>query len=163
MKLWDRTTSLGSVMEPNSRRRSPLKSSRIGSAIDIHIGYRIRQRRLLLGMSQNGLGRAVGLSFQQIQKYEHGASGIGASRLHDLSRALNVPITFFYAGIVNTLDGLPKDTQSKNKENEARMLADIDGHVVTRDVLELVRVYHKILDLRLRRRVLELAKIIAKL
>ena len=66
------------------------------SPIDIHVGSRIRLRRTLLGMSQERLGEALGLTFQQVQKYERGVNRVGASRLFDLSRVLDVPISFFF-------------------------------------------------------------------
>src|ERR1700685_3645842 len=66
------------------------------SPIDVHVGSRVRLRRTLLGMSQEKLGNAVGLTFQQIQKYERGANRIGASRLFDMSRVLDVPVQFFF-------------------------------------------------------------------
>jgi len=67
------------------------------SPIDVHVGSRIRLRRTLLGMSQERLGEALGLTFQQVQKYERGVNRVGASRLFDLSRVLDVPISFFFA------------------------------------------------------------------
>src|ERR1700730_6493983 len=66
------------------------------SPVDLHVGSRVRLRRTLLGMSQEKLGNAVGLTFQQIQKYERGANRIGASRLYDMSRVLDVPVQFFF-------------------------------------------------------------------
>ncbi len=69
------------------------------SPIDVHVGSRIRLRRTLLGMSQERLGEALGLTFQQVQKYERGVNRVGASRLFDLSRVLDVPISFFFDDI----------------------------------------------------------------
>src|ERR1700682_4682291 len=66
------------------------------SPIDVHVGSRVRLRRTLLGMSQERLGEALGLTFQQVQKYERGVNRVGASRLFDLSRVLDVPISFFF-------------------------------------------------------------------
>src|SRR5262249_48391300 len=66
------------------------------SPIDIHVGSRVRLRRNMLGLSQEKLGEAIGLTFQQVQKYERGANRIGASRLHDLSQVLDVPVSFFF-------------------------------------------------------------------
>src|SRR6476620_12335762 len=64
--------------------------------VDVHVGSRVRLRRTLLGMSQERLGEAIGLTFQQVQKYERGANRVGASRLFDLSRVLDVPVSFFF-------------------------------------------------------------------
>ncbi|HLJ63461.1 MAG TPA: helix-turn-helix transcriptional regulator, partial [Stellaceae bacterium] len=67
--------------------------------IDIHVGARVRLRRTLLGMSQERLGKAIGLTFQQVQKYERGANRIGSSRLFELSKILDVPVSFFFDDI----------------------------------------------------------------
>ena len=76
-----------------------VKPRRANKAIDAHVGARLRLRRMLLGMSQEKLARTIGLSFQQVQKYECGNNRIGAGRLYDLSRALDVPVSFFYEDI----------------------------------------------------------------
>lgn len=78
---------------PRYRRRT---EDGAPNPIDRHVGNSVRQRRMLLGMSQEKLGEALGLTFQQVQKYERGANRIGASRLFDLSNILNVPVGFFY-------------------------------------------------------------------
>ena len=67
-------------------------------AVDVYVGGRVRQRRTMLGMSQEKLGEALGLTFQQVQKYERGANRIGASRLHQISEVLDAPINFFFRG-----------------------------------------------------------------
>ena len=81
--------------------------------IDIHVGQRVRLRRVLLGMSQEKLGSALGLTFQQIQKYENGANRIGSSRLYRLSKVLDVNISYFFQGISE--EAIPSDTGLKNK------------------------------------------------
>src|ERR1700754_4090626 len=73
------------------------------SPIDVHVGSRIRLRRTLLGMSQERLGESLGLTFQQVQKYERGVNRVGASRLFDLSRVLDVPISFFFDDMPDSL------------------------------------------------------------
>src|SRR3954468_9912069 len=75
------------------------------SPIDVHVGGRVRLRRTLLGMSQEKLGEALGLTFQQVQKYERGVNRIGASRLFDLARVLDVPIGFFFDDMPDSLGG----------------------------------------------------------
>lgn len=126
--------------------------------IDIHVGSRVRLRRTLLGMSQEKLGDAIGLTFQQVQKYERGSNRIGASRLWDLSRVLDVPISFFFDDMVESVAA-----------QSPRMLAGIAGESTTaldtdpmarRETLELVRAYYKISDPQVRKRVFELAKAI---
>src|SRR3954466_5275874 len=83
-----------------ARSRPPRRPGRpktgAPNPIDIRVGARLRLRRNMLGLSQERLGDAIGLTFQQVQKYEHGANRIGASRLHELSQVLNVPVSFFF-------------------------------------------------------------------
>jgi transcriptional regulator with XRE-family HTH domain len=130
------------------------------SPIDVHVGTRIRLRRTLLGMSQERLGEALGLTFQQVQKYERGVNRVGASRLFDLSRVLDVPISFFFddmpeslaaafgaqpsgrrvAGFADTQDGFADDTLNR------------------RETLELVRAYYRITEPSVRKRVFDLIK-----
>ena len=83
------------------------QSVRAPNPVDVHVGTRVRLRRTLLGMTQTGLGQAIGLTFQQVQKYERGVNRIGSSRLYDLARVLDVPVNFFF-------DDMPKDVASKS-------------------------------------------------
>src|SRR5712671_2327965 len=83
------------AMHQQTRRPGRQKGDK-PSPIDIHVGSRVRLRRNMLGLSQEKLGGAIGLTFQQVQKYERGANRIGASRLHDLSQVLDVPVSFFF-------------------------------------------------------------------
>ena len=83
------------AMQQQTRRPGRRKGDK-PNPIDIHVGSRVRLRRNMLGLSQEKLGDAIGLTFQQVQKYERGANRIGASRLHDLSRVLDVPVSFFF-------------------------------------------------------------------
>ena len=128
--------------------------------IDVHVGARVRLRRTLLGMSQEKLGEALGLTFQQVQKYERGTNRIGASRLFDLSRVLEVPVSFFFDDMAPEVaerspaqigGGLAED---RPVEFEADPMAK-------RETLELVRAYYRINNLTVRKRIFELAKSIA--
>src|SRR5262252_3005385 len=83
--------------------RLPLPRKKAPNPIDQHVGRRVRMRRLMLAMSQEKLGDALGLTFQQVQKYEKGANRIGASRLEQISHILQVPIEFFFEGAPNAL------------------------------------------------------------
>ena len=129
------------------------------SPIDVHVGSRIRLRRTLLGMSQERLGEALGLTFQQVQKYERGVNRVGASRLFDLSRVLDVPISFFF-------DDLPESLASTYGHNHGRRAAGFsdpqdaftDDALNRRETLELVRAYYRITDPAVRKRVFELIK-----
>src|SRR3954467_15416405 len=98
--------------EKRKTARGRRSSGRMGSKvfpnpIDIHVGTRIRLRRTLLGLSQEKLGEAIGLTFQQVQKYERGANRVGSSRIFDLSRVLDVPISYFF-------DEMPNAVQDKS-------------------------------------------------
>src|SRR5579863_10458076 len=130
--------------------RKPRKSSgRMASKgfpnpIDVHVGQRIRQRRTLLGMSQERLGEAIGLTFQQVQKYERGANRVGASRLFDLARVLDVPVSFFFDEMPDNVSKLsPRQIGSDGGGGEIDDPAEADP-LTKRETLELVRAYYRI-------------------
>jgi len=111
----------------------------------------------MLGLSQEKLGEALGLTFQQVQKYERGANRIGASRLHHISEVLEVPINYFFEGISPTF------TKKCGKAGLSEAQAQYDRDpMAKRETLELVRSYYKISDPRVRRRVFELTKQLGK-
>jgi transcriptional regulator with XRE-family HTH domain len=145
-----------------TRGTSPPKPRRSNKAIDVHVGSRLRLRRMLLGMSQQKLARTIGLSFQQVQKYECGNNRIGAGRLYDLARALDVPVSFFYEGVI-PVPLEPAKSAKDGAGNDATVAAHLGAPIMNRETLELVRAYLRITDPQLRRRVFELAKAIAKL
>ncbi|WP_142849358.1 helix-turn-helix domain-containing protein [Telmatospirillum sp. J64-1] len=117
--------------------------------IDIHVGSRVRMRRTLVGMTQDQLGQALGITFQQVQKYERGTNRISASRLHDMACILGVPVSFFF-------EEMPVG------QNAAPAQADDDADPMgKRETLELVRAYWRITDPRLRRQVYDLARVLA--
>ncbi len=120
--------------------------------VDIHVGSRVRLRRTLLGMSQEKLGEAVSLTFQQIQKYERGANRIGASRLYQLSQILDVPVSFFYDGVGKPSYG-PGFAETEKPAYEAE-----PNQFTKRETLELVRAYYRIPDQDIRKRVFEMVK-----
>lgn len=121
--------------------------------IDIHVGQRLRLRRTLLGLSQETLGEAVGITFQQLQKYERGANRISASRLFNLSQVLGVPVTFFFDDLPSPESTLVSDDQpSETQEFES---------MARRETLELVRAYYRIPEESVRRRTFELVKTLA--
>jgi len=130
------------------------------SPIDVHVGSRIRLRRTLLGLSQERLGDALGLTFQQIQKYERGVNRVGASRLFDLSRVLDVPISFFFDDLPDTLSGSYVGAARSNRAASFAESADSfgDEQMNRRETLELVRAYYRITDPAVRKRVFELLK-----
>ena len=113
--------------------------------VDIHVGSRVRLRRTLLGMSQEKLGNAVSLTFQQIQKYERGANRIGSSRLFQFSQILNVPVSFFFDDMPAEVGPVPREIDDANAG------ADEETRYTRRETLELVRAYYQIKDRRLRK------------
>ncbi len=129
------------------------------SPIDVHVGSRIRLRRTLLGLSQERLGESLGLTFQQVQKYERGVNRVGASRLFDLSRVLDVPISFFFDDMPDSLSanfgGMPSRRQGGITETPDPFG---DDTLSRRETLELVRAYYRITDPSIRKRVFDLIK-----
>jgi transcriptional regulator with XRE-family HTH domain len=143
--------------KPIGGRRQRRKSDK-PNPIDVHVGTRVRLRRTLLGMSQEKLGDALGLTFQQVQKYERGANRIGASRLYDLSRVLDVPVSFFFDDIkAETLAAAHREPG----EREPAEGAYEPDPMMRRETLELVRAYYRIPDTQIRRRLFDLTKAIA--
>ncbi len=135
------------------------------SPIDVHVGSRIRLRRTLLGMSQERLGDALGLTFQQVQKYERGVNRVGASRLFDISRVLDVPIAFFFddmpEGMSETPVSGPRGRMFGFAETQEPFSAGIDDQMSKRETLELVRAYYRIADPAVRKRMFDLMKSLA--
>jgi len=121
--------------------------------IDVHVGSRVRLRRNMLGLSQEKLGEAIGLTFQQVQKYERGANRIGASRLHDLSRVLDVPVSFFF----DDMDPVRAPAIPAGFAEPPGEAFDSDP-LRRRETVELVSAYYKIDDAAVRRRLFDLAK-----
>lgn len=129
------------------------------SPIDVHVGSRIRLRRTLLGMSQERLGEALGLTFQQVQKYERGVNRVGASRLFDLSRVLDVPISFFFDDMPDSVaNAFGAQTGRRAGTNADSGDSFSDDTLNRRETLELVRAYYRITDPALRKRVFDLIK-----
>jgi len=142
----DKPVASSSVNEPTVRMSR-------SNAVDAHVGRRIRLRRTLLGMSQEKLAEALGLTFQQVQKYEKGVNRVGASRLFDLARVLEVPIGYFF-------DDMP-DAPTMGKPNPASASASMAyEQSVKRETLDLVRAYYAIRNPQVRRRVYDLAKVL---
>jgi transcriptional regulator with XRE-family HTH domain len=122
-----------------------LKEMEMATDIDLHLGKRLRRRRRLLGLTQQQLAKAVGIRFQQIQKYECGANRISAARLFQLSTALETPVTYFYDGLV-TQNGSIVEIKNDGIEVFSR-----------KETLDLIQAYYRLSE-RPRRRLLDLAK-----
>jgi transcriptional regulator with XRE-family HTH domain len=123
--------------------------------IDKHVGSRVRMRRMMLSMSQEKLGDALGLTFQQVQKYEKGTNRIGASRLQQISTILQVPVAFFFEGAPELAGGRgPGAKDAPSPTYVADFLATSDG-------LALTKAFMRIPDPKLRRRIVDLVEQIA--
>ncbi len=155
---------------PSTPKKTPGRKGNRGrtptgqpNPIDVHVGNRVRLRRILQGMSQEKLGEALGLTFQQVQKYERGANRIGASRLFDLSRVLDVPVSFFFDDMSDTVKTqTPSSYVHGDVVGLAEKSAEYESDSLTkRETLELVKAYYGITDPSVRKRVYELAKALA--
>ena len=124
--------------------------------IDKHVGSRVRMRRMMLAMSQEKLGDALGLTFQQVQKYEKGTNRIGASRLQQISHILQVPVSFFFEG-APTIAGMPR----AEGMSEAPSPAYVSDFLATSDGLALTKAFMRIDNSKLRRRIVDLVEQIA--
>ena len=125
--------------------------------VDVHVGGRVRLRRSLLGMSQTMLGEAIGLTFQQVQKYERGANRIGASRLYDVARVLDVHLSFFF-------EDMPAEVAASSPSQRRGKAKELPSYkrdpMAKRETLELVRAYYKISSPQIRKRLFEMTKAI---
>ena len=123
--------------------------------IDVHVGSRVRMRRVLLGMSQEKLGGRLGLTFQQVQKYEKGANRIGASRLWELSNILEVPVGFFYENAA----GSPEHAEGLEENGQQDFVTDF---VQSGKGLNIIKYFVRIKNPEVRRNVLNMVRAIAK-
>ena len=119
--------------------------------VDVHVGRRVRQRRWMMGVTQQQLAERVGIKFQQIQKYETGMNRISASRLWDIAHALGATVSFFFEGLDGADEGDPGTDRASSLPND--MMAD-------REALELVRSYYAIPEAQ-RRRLFDLARVLS--
>ena len=128
--------------------------AKVPNPIDKHVGSRVRMRRMMMGMSQEKLGDAIGLTFQQVQKYEKGTNRIGASRLQQISQTLQVPVAFFFEGVPPS----PGSTGGNGADASPAYVADF---LATSDGLALTKAFMQIKDSKLRRRIVDLVEGIA--
>lgn len=134
------------IMPENKKKPNP---------IDIHVGARIRLRRNMLGMSQEKLGEGLGITFQQIQKYEKGTNRVGASRLQSIASQLGVPVAYFFDGA----PGLESDAAGGFAEDaSSKFIADFPTSM---EGINLNRAFMKISDPKVRKRILDLVKALA--
>ena len=127
----------------------------IPSPVDVHVGARVRIRRTLLGLSRASLADAIGLTFQQVQKYERGANRMGSSRLYDIARILDVPIKYFFDDMPTAVAASSPTLGGGRAKKPPNYEPD---PMAKQETLELVRVYYEIKDVNVRKRLRELAK-----
>ena len=128
--------------------------SKAPNPVDKHVGSRVRMRRLMVGMSQERLGEALGLTFQQIQKYEKGTNRIGASRIQHISEILQVPVSFLF-------EGSPGSSAGAERFGGAPSPAYIADFLATSEGLALIRAITRISDIKLRRAIVDMVELIA--
>jgi transcriptional regulator with XRE-family HTH domain len=127
-------------------------STKAPNPVDKYVGSRVRMRRIMLGMSQEKLGEALGLTFQQIQKYEKGTNRVGASRIQQISEILQVPVSFLFEGGPSTTAGV---------EGEGTSPTYVSDFLATSEGLALTRAFTRISDAKLRRSIVDLVEKIA--
>jgi transcriptional regulator with XRE-family HTH domain len=130
--------------------------TKVPNPIDKHVGARVRMKRMLSGMSQEKLGEALGLTFQQIQKYEKGANRISASRLQQISEALNTPLAYFFKGSPAS-DGAPQGGFAESGAEESQL----SDFVMTAEGLSLNRAFARISDPKVRKKIVDLVTALA--
>lgn len=140
-------TSVPSKRQDTMNRKAP-------NPIDIHVGSRVRLRRVLIGMSQEKLGEQLGITFQQVQKYEKGTNRVGASRLYRISQVLGVPVAFFFEDIVGQDPDGPGFGETKSERFVVDFISSAEG-------LQLNKAFLRISDPRVRRKVVELVQAVA--
>ena len=133
--------------------------------VDVHVGARVRLRRIVLGLSQERLAEALGLTFQQVQKYERGTNRIGASRLWDLSRVLEVPVSHFFEEMDDAVANQSPRCINNNMAGEVALCQHLESAEVdamySRETLDLVRAYMRIDNQHVRRRVYDLTRVLS--
>jgi len=123
--------------------------------VDIHVGKQLRMRRVILGLSQEAIGKSIGITFQQVQKYERGINRMGSSRLFELSKYLTVPVSYFFEGLDSAARISPGGVAEETSPFEHEKMS-------SRETLELIRAYYRISDPNVRSRVGELIKSLAE-
>ena len=129
-------------------------STKAPNPVDKYVGSRVRMRRIMLGMSQEKLGEALGLTFQQVQKYEKGTNRVGASRLQQISEILQVPVSFLF-------DGGPSGSVNNDTFSEGTSPTYVSDFLATSEGLALTRAFTRITDAKLRRSIVELVEQVA--
>ncbi len=135
-------------------RTAPASVKKVPNPIDKHVGSRVRMRRMFVGMSQEKLGESLGLTFQQVQKYEKGTNRIGASRLQQIAKVLGVPVEFFF-------DGAPAADGVAGGFAEAPSSSYVSDFLSTSEGVQLTKAFIRIKDATMRRRIVDLVVALA--
>ncbi|MBX2833521.1 MAG: helix-turn-helix domain-containing protein [Micavibrio sp.] len=137
-----------------------IKTKGTPNKVDIHVGQRLRIRRSLMGFSQEKLASLIGLTFQQIQKYERGTNRVSAGRLYELSKILEVPVNYFFDQINSSLtDGSTQPGMSDNNQESFKSKSnEMDDIMSSKETLELIRIYYSIENSDTRKDLLKLIK-----
>jgi transcriptional regulator with XRE-family HTH domain len=140
----------------------PVGKARQAHPVDVHVGGRVRLRRVFLGYSQEKLANALGLTFQQIQKYERGANRISASKLYELSRILSVPVTYFFEGVESEGEAGGANGPESGATASAGIHSSDPDFTNQRETLQLISSYYRIPDSKVRAEVLSLLKTLGR-
>src|SRR5579884_3587969 len=127
--------------------------------VDVHVGKRLRLRRTILGLSQEAIGNAIGVTFQQVQKYERGVNRMGSSRLFEFSKILSVPVSYFFEDMDKAA---PAPSHQGGGVAEAPAPAYEHEKMSSRETLEMMRAYYRIQDTHIRKRLFDLIKALAE-
>jgi transcriptional regulator with XRE-family HTH domain len=147
--------SVSFCLLPKTRSKENLAMpTKAPNPVDKYVGSRVRMRRIMLGMSQEKLGEALGLTFQQVQKYEKGTNRVGASRIQQISEILQVPVSFLF-------EGGPSGIATTEGYGEGTSPAYISDFLATSEGLTLTRAFTRIADAKLRRSIVEMVEQIA--
>lgn len=130
------------------------KTDRGPNPVDLHVGARVRMRRKFLGMSQEGLAESIDLTFQQVQKYERGSNRISSSKLYEIAKALKAPVAYFFEGY--------GETEAVEGFSESESEQFVHGFLMTTEGIELAEAFPRIKSAKLRRKVLELVRVLAE-
>ena len=149
-------------MKSRGRGRQPGTRGGGPDLIDVHVGKRIKLRRTLLHISQEQLAGDIGVTFQQVQKYGSGLNRVSASRLFDISRVLNYPISYFFEDIGPETTGVRTTPSARSADDLAEEVAEDADPMQRTETLELVRAYWRLHNGELRKNVLELLSNISK-
>jgi transcriptional regulator with XRE-family HTH domain len=141
------------IVVKRKKRPETRMTKKAPNPIDKHVGARVRMRRMMIGMSQEKLGEKLGITFQQIQKYEKGTNRVGASRLQQIATSLSVPPSFFFEGAP-----VPDSAEAGGGFSEPSSPAYVSDFLATSDGLALTKAFMKIKDPKVRRRIVDLVE-----